>query len=167
MQGIKLSLQYKTWYNIQCSVLYSVKCNAHDEVRLVFLREEASSASHLEVCVWYFIQYSMHYSIQLQALYCTLYCIVHCTVQYTVHYTVPYTVLYTDAKGAGLASLIPEEHFYFCRQSIFAGHSTLQCILQCTIYCIQYCKPYLAHSCTLYTVHSSLHYTLNHNINIL
>ena len=54
VQGIKFCVQCNTQYKIQYSVLYSVQYNVHIAERLVFLREVASSASHLDV--WYFIQ---------------------------------------------------------------------------------------------------------------
>ena len=88
------------------------------------------------------------------ALYCTLYCTVMCTLYCTLYCTVPYTILYTDAKVAGLAGLIPKEHFSSCLQYIVADHFTLhftvQCTLYCTLYCKLYCRLYCTHRCRLY-----------------
>ena len=55
------ALQYKVQYTVKCTVQCSVQCTLGREVS--FLRDKASSSSHLDVLVQYFIQYSMHYSI--------------------------------------------------------------------------------------------------------
>ena len=79
--------------------------------------------------------------------------------------TVPYTIPYTDAKGAGSAGLIPEEHFFIVINTLLLAILPYSAFY--SAHCTQYCKSYLVHSCTLYTVQSSVHYTLNHNIHIL
>ena len=64
----------------------------------------------LSLCmVLYTIQYALQYTWIGTILYTVLY-----STLYTVHCTVPYTVFYTDAIGAGLGGLIPEEHFSPC-----------------------------------------------------
>ena len=50
-------------YSFQCTV-YIVQYNIHVAERIDFLREEASSASNLDIYVQYSVQYSVQYTVQ-------------------------------------------------------------------------------------------------------
>ena len=52
------------YFNLQYSVLYGFQYNEHEAGRFFFLGEEASSTSHLGVCVHYIAQYTVHYTVQ-------------------------------------------------------------------------------------------------------
>ena len=49
-------------YITMYSTMYSVQYNVHEAGRIAFLKEEASSANHLDACVQQNVYYSLQYS---------------------------------------------------------------------------------------------------------
>ena len=93
-------VQYNTQYIVQYILLYSVNCNVHQEVRLVFLEKKPvppatwrSVYGTLYNIVYITVFINMHnivqctvqYNLLYTKLYCTVHCILYCTLHYTLH----------------------------------------------------------------------------------